>query len=186
MLADAGYGLSASFRQGLRDRGLSFAVGIPKHLKVYPVDVALVFPVARRGRPRKNPVSDQLSLAAEAMLADADWSELSWRHGTKGPFKAKFAAKRIRIADGPSHNPHGSGDVPIATIHCQENGNNSARVVLGAFASVAVFDADFVAFLAASAGLGFDDDQRLVTWIGDAVGDGLWHHNRLACSQPHL
>ncbi len=101
ILADAGYGLSAPFRQGLSARGLRFAVGIPKHLKVYPVDVCLIFPVAKRGRPRKNPVPDQLSVPAETMLADATWTELSWRLGTKGPLKANFAAKRIRIADGP-------------------------------------------------------------------------------------
>ena len=32
-LADAGYGLSAPFRQGLTTRGLAWAVGIPRHLK---------------------------------------------------------------------------------------------------------------------------------------------------------
>ena len=35
VLADAGYGLSASFRQGLTARKLAWAVGIPRHLKVY-------------------------------------------------------------------------------------------------------------------------------------------------------
>ncbi len=39
VLADAGYGLSAPFRQGLTARNLAWAVGIPRHLKVYPVDV---------------------------------------------------------------------------------------------------------------------------------------------------
>jgi hypothetical protein len=33
VLADAGYGLSAPFRQGLTTRGLAWAVGIPRHLK---------------------------------------------------------------------------------------------------------------------------------------------------------
>ena len=36
VLADAGYGLSAPFRQGLTARKLAWAVGIPRHLKVYP------------------------------------------------------------------------------------------------------------------------------------------------------
>jgi SRSO17 transposase len=43
VLADAGYGLSAAFRQGLSARKLTWAVGIPKHQKVYPHDVALIF-----------------------------------------------------------------------------------------------------------------------------------------------
>ncbi len=34
VLADAGYGLSAAFRQGLSARGLTWAVRIPKHQKV--------------------------------------------------------------------------------------------------------------------------------------------------------
>lgn len=52
VLADAGYGLSAPFRQALSAHSLSWAVGIPRHQKVYPADVQLIFPVAGRGRPR--------------------------------------------------------------------------------------------------------------------------------------
>ena len=54
VLADAGYGLSAPFRQGLTARNLAWAVGIPRHLKVYPADVQMVWPVTGRGRPRKS------------------------------------------------------------------------------------------------------------------------------------
>src|SRR6478735_7112214 len=97
VLADAGYGLSASFRQGLSRRGLIWAVGIPKHQKVYPADVSLIFPVAGRGRRRQNPIPDQLSVAAEAMLAEAKWRKVSWRRGVKGPLSARFAARRIRV-----------------------------------------------------------------------------------------
>ncbi len=101
VLADAGYGLSAAFRQGLSARGLAWAVGIPRHQKVYPADVRLTFPVAGRGRPRQRHVPDQPAVAAEAMLAEADWQAISWRRGTKGKLAARFAAKRVRVADGP-------------------------------------------------------------------------------------
>jgi len=101
VLADAGYGLSASFRQALSDRGLRWAVGIPRHQKVYPADVALIFPVAGRGRPRQRHIPDQQSQAAEAILAEATWRPVSWRRGTKGRLSARFAAVRVRIADGP-------------------------------------------------------------------------------------
>src|SRR5262249_42492038 len=101
VLADAGYGLSAPFRQGLTARKLAWAVGIPRHLKVYPADVQMIWPVAGRGRPRKRHVPDILSMAAEDMLADATWQNISWRTGTKGKLKARFAAVRVRIADGP-------------------------------------------------------------------------------------
>src|SRR5271170_6754842 len=101
VLADAGYGLSAPFRQGLTTRGLAWAVGIPRHLKVYPVGVKLIWPVAARGRPRKRHIPDILSRAAEDMLANAKWQNVSWRNGTKGRLEARFAAVRVRTADGP-------------------------------------------------------------------------------------
>src|ERR1700724_2183650 len=101
VLADAGYGLSAPFRHGLTARNLAWAVGIPRHLKVHPVDVRLTGPVAKRGRPRRRHVPDILSMPAEDMLADAKWQTVSWRTGTKGKLKARFAAVRVRTADGP-------------------------------------------------------------------------------------
>ena len=51
VLADAGYGASAAFRQGLSERGLTWAVGIPRTQKVYGADVQLVPPTGRKRRP---------------------------------------------------------------------------------------------------------------------------------------
>jgi SRSO17 transposase len=104
VLADAGYGSSARFRQGLTARKLSWAVGIPRHLKVYPADVLMIRPVTprarlRRGRPRER-IPDTLSVAAEDVLATAKWQNISWRTGTKGKLRARFAAVRVRVADG--------------------------------------------------------------------------------------
>jgi SRSO17 transposase len=101
VLADAGYGLSAPFRQGLTARKLAWAVGIPRHLKVYPADVRMIWPVAKRGRPRQRHVPDILSTPAKDMLAHAKWRTISWRTGTKGKLKARFTALRVRVADGP-------------------------------------------------------------------------------------
>jgi SRSO17 transposase len=101
VLADAGYGLSAPFRQGLTTRGLTWAVGIPGRQKVYPAHVKLIFPVAGRGRPRQRHIPNILSRPAEEMLAESVWRSISWRQGTKGALKARFAALRVRVADGP-------------------------------------------------------------------------------------
>jgi SRSO17 transposase len=101
VLADAGYGLSGSFRQGLTARKLTWAVGIARHLKVYPADVQMIWPVAKRGRPRQRHVPNILSIPAEDMMAHAKWHTVSWRTGTKGKLKARFAAVRVRVADGP-------------------------------------------------------------------------------------
>jgi SRSO17 transposase len=108
VLADAGYGLSAPFRQALSARNLRWAVGIPFKQKVYPADVALIFPTAGRGRPRQRHIPDSKSVAAETMLAKASWRSLSWRRGTRGRLAARFAAIRVRIADGP---PQRIGDM---------------------------------------------------------------------------
>src|SRR5258707_4835609 len=83
VLADAGYGMSAAFRQGLTARKLTWAVGIPRHLKVYTADVRMIWPVAKRGRPRQRHVPDILSIPAENMLVNAKWRTISWRAGTK-------------------------------------------------------------------------------------------------------
>lgn len=116
VLADAGYGLSAPFRHALSERGLRWAVGIPRHQKVYSANVALIFPVAGRGRPRQRHIPDSKSIAAEDMLAATAWRTVTWRRGTKGPLSARFAALRVRVADGPTQrirdmgNQHMPGD----------------------------------------------------------------------------
>jgi hypothetical protein len=45
--------------------------------------------------------SNVLSIAAEQMLASSKWKTVSWRSGTKGRLNARFAALRVRTADGP-------------------------------------------------------------------------------------
>jgi len=109
VLADAGYGMSAPFRQGLSARGLTWAVGIPYKQKVYPGNVAMIFPVAGRGRPRQRHIPDVKSVTAKAMLESARWQTVSWRKGTKGRLAARFAVARVRVADGPTQRIHDMG-----------------------------------------------------------------------------
>src|SRR5450631_2520393 len=103
VLADSGYGSSGSFRQALSERGLKWAVGLSRRQNVYPADVALIFPVAKAGRPRKYAIPDQPPVSAEALLAGAKWRRVNWRRGTKGRLTCRFAACRVRIADGHKH-----------------------------------------------------------------------------------
>src|SRR5215203_7081212 len=107
-LADAGYGASAAFRHGLDERGLAWAVGIPRNQKVYGTDVRLVPPGGRKRRP----VPDQEPREAETVLAGLPWRRVTWRQGTKGPLAARFAATRIRVGDGATwaNNRHLPGD----------------------------------------------------------------------------
>jgi SRSO17 transposase len=103
VLADSGYGSSGPFRQALSERGLLWAVGLSRRQNVYPATVALTFPIAKLGKPRKYHVPDQPPVAAEALLAAAKWQRVSWRLGTKGRLTCLFAARRVRVADGHKH-----------------------------------------------------------------------------------
>ena len=104
VLADAGYGASAAFRHGLEARRCKWAVGIPRNQTVYSLDVQLVPPV---GRARK-PVPSEAPRPAEDVLAELPWRRVSWRLGSKGALAARFAAIRVRVADGPvwANNRH--------------------------------------------------------------------------------
>jgi SRSO17 transposase len=108
VLADAGYGCSAVFRQALDARGLTWAVGIAKNQTVYDLGVRLVPP---SGRARK-PVPDQEPREAEAVLAMLPWRRVTWRQGTKGALSARFAMTRVRAGDGPvwGNNRHLPGE----------------------------------------------------------------------------
>jgi SRSO17 transposase len=104
VLADAGYGISAEFRRALSARGLTWAVGIPRIQKVYPPDVRTAMPAprpgVRHGRSRRHPIPTHKSIPVADVLAGARWHRLVWRHGTKGPLSARFAARRVVVADG--------------------------------------------------------------------------------------
>ncbi len=105
VLADAEYGKAALFRAGLTERRLSFAVGILPTQKVYPADVTLSQPERKpTGRRRKHPVPSAPSVGAAELIEGRPeaFRTVSWRTGTKGPLKAAFAARRVRIADGPA------------------------------------------------------------------------------------
>jgi SRSO17 transposase len=78
-------------------------VGLSRRQNVYPADVALAFPVAKAGKPRKYHIPDQPPVSAEAALAGEKWQKVSWRRGTKGRLTCLFAARRIRVADGHKH-----------------------------------------------------------------------------------
>ena len=116
VLADAGYGTSAAFRRALSARGLTWAVGILRLQTVYPADVeVLPHPRAQRGRPPTHPVTTAARTTAEQALntpSAATWQAITWRRGTKGPLTAAFAARRVRVADGPpnARGQHLPGD----------------------------------------------------------------------------
>ena len=84
--------------------GTSPSVGILPTQKVYPADVTLSHPERKpTGRPRKHPMPSAASVSATELIEaqPETFRSISWRTGTKGPLKAAFAARRVRVADGP-------------------------------------------------------------------------------------
>ena len=101
VLADAGYGMSAPFRHALSERGLKWAVGIPRHQKVYPGDVALIFPVAGHGRPRQRHIPDSNRSQQRQCLLAHPGARSAGAAARKVDCRHASAAVRVRVADGP-------------------------------------------------------------------------------------
>ena len=104
VLADAGYGVSAKFRQALTLRGWRWSVGTVKTQQVYPAEVrVLPIPKIFRGRPPTQGAPSEDTESIETVLSRAPWRHLMWRQGTKGPLMGTFAATYVRLADGPAN-----------------------------------------------------------------------------------
>lgn len=79
------------------------------HARLYRLYSHVLHSVAARGHPRKNAIPDVTSVSAQATLEAAKWRQVSWRRGTKGKLAARFAAVRVRVADGPPQRIHDMG-----------------------------------------------------------------------------
>jgi SRSO17 transposase len=103
VLADAGYGVCAEFRQGLSERGLHWAVGILSTNNMYGVNVSSLVPTktTKMGAPRTSPQASEAPLSAERFIAKhGRFRKVTWREGTKGTLRGTFAIVRVRPADG--------------------------------------------------------------------------------------
>lgn len=113
VVADSAYGNDFEFRAGLRLRGLQYAVAVEPGVKVWTEDPELIAlaPNKPTGRPRKHPALKDLppatTLAEIAKNLDKKaWRNLTWRQGTKGPMRARFAQVKIWAAHGWRRQEH--------------------------------------------------------------------------------
>ena len=117
VLADAGYGCDGAFRAGVTALGLSYAMGAPSTLSVWPP--GQVPPPAKpwsgRGRPPSRVWRDgdhqPLSAKEFAKQLPAEaWKEVEWREGSNQTLSSRFTAVRIRPAsrDHKLAQPHPS------------------------------------------------------------------------------
>jgi SRSO17 transposase len=83
VLADAAYGSSSGFRHALSQRGLTWAVGIPRTQKVYSLEVGLTWPVApRTSAPEARPRHQACCGARDARTSKmADRHMAAWYQG---------------------------------------------------------------------------------------------------------
>jgi SRSO17 transposase len=105
VLADAGYGETSEFRDGLTQRGLTYVVGVPNTQLIWPPGTNPKPPTRnprKRGRPhsRWRDGNKQPIRIAELVkdIPRERYKSVSWREGARGKLSSKFLAYRVRSA----------------------------------------------------------------------------------------
>jgi len=105
VLADAGYGDTTAFREALTTAGLAYVVGVKKETTAWPPGEAPRPPKRwkGRGRPpthvRRTATHTPQSLKQLAVaLPTTAWRTVTWREGTRGAMRSRFARLRVRPA----------------------------------------------------------------------------------------
>jgi SRSO17 transposase len=106
VLADAGYGETVEFRDGLTQRGLIYVVGVPNNHLIWAPGANPKPPKRhshKRGRPQsrwrdgnKQPI--QIAELVKGIPRER-YKTVSWREGSRGKLSSKFLAYRVRPAE---------------------------------------------------------------------------------------
>jgi SRSO17 transposase len=105
VVADAGYGDTTAFREALTTMGLTYAVGVKKETTAWPPGQAPRPPKRWKGRGRPSTrvqrtathTPRSLKQLADALPMTA-WRTVTWREGTRGAMRSRFARLRVRPA----------------------------------------------------------------------------------------
>src|ERR1700687_1627478 len=130
VLADAEFGDVTVFRRALHRWGLPYAVGVSRHLTVFPGTPAVhVPPSSRRGRPRSQLVlvhaTRPIAVRALALaLPTRAWRRVTWRNGTNRPWAARFAAVRVT----PAHDWRDRQLAPEVWLLCEQDLGATPRI----------------------------------------------------------
>lgn len=107
VVADSAYGNTFAFREQLRRRGLAYVVAVEPTTVVWTQDphAVPVPPSAPTGRPRRypplasTPIPQDLVTVAQQLPKTA-WKKVTWREGTRGPQRSRFARLKVWAAHG--------------------------------------------------------------------------------------
>jgi SRSO17 transposase len=132
VLADAGYGVCGPFRDALSSLGLLWAVSILPKNRVYPASVTtrMPRPGGHGGRPRKHPIASAAVRSAAAAIDELGANAfrwITWRTGTKGALRARFAMRRICMADGEKSSERQRLPGRQVWLVCEERSNGERR-----------------------------------------------------------
>ena len=104
VVADAGYGVSQDFRDGLEQRELHYFVGVTEEIVAFTEEPRWVVPPwsGRGRRPTRPRLADDSPrpVSLEELAARTPLRKVTWREGTKGKLSGRFAWLRGRPASG--------------------------------------------------------------------------------------
>jgi len=104
VVADAGYGVSGAFRDGLEQRGLTYVVGVTGDFVVFTEQPRWDRPAAAdRGRPRTRPrlvATSPRPVALSTLAGKIRRGRVAWREGTQGQLSGDFAWLRVWPGQG--------------------------------------------------------------------------------------
>jgi SRSO17 transposase len=104
VVADAGYGVSRDFRDGLQQRGLHYLVGVTDEMVVFTEPPRWIVPDrdGRRRRPTRPRLADDAPrpVSLKPLAARTPLRKVTWREGTKGKLSGRFAWLRVWPASG--------------------------------------------------------------------------------------
>ena len=107
VVADSAYGNSFDFRKKLRERQLSYVLAVEPSTVVWTQDPKAipVPPSAPTGRPRRYPPREAMPAPQDLttvarQLPAAGWKKVTWRAGTRGPQRSRFAKLKVWAAHG--------------------------------------------------------------------------------------
>jgi SRSO17 transposase len=115
VVADEGYGQDGAFRLGLTERGIGYVVGVRSDTALLSAGACrTVAPYRGTGRRPVPRYRDKPRSAQQIVIAAGRRAlhTVTWRAGSKGPLRSRFAALRVRPAGVRIRRAHAGEELP--------------------------------------------------------------------------